>query len=460
MLMSSASLDRVLDAASAGGADFAEVFCEDNRQTVLNVRAAGVESSTIGRESGVGIRIFSGLNCFYAYSNDTREETLIHLTRELTKALRTETVLRAPLGALVDHGQSFSSIPMSSLNAKRKLELVNRAIHAGMDYHEDISQMQVKYLDHDRRILVANTEGLLATDRQLKTRMLISAYAQKGSELRSGYYGPGAMGGLEFYENLDIEGAGRRAADAAVTELRARKCPGGMMTVVVDNGFGGLMFHEACGHSLEDSSVAKGMSEFSGKLGQQVASSCVTLIDDGSIPGLWGSLGMDDEGNPTQRNVLIENGILKGYLIDRLESRRMGMPATGSGRRQNYRFAPEARMSNTFIAPGTSTREEIISSVEKGLFVGNINGGSVNPVTGDFNFSVAQCWLIENGRLTEPVYGATLIGNGGDVLKQVDMVGNNLVHGQGYCYNTSGALFINAGQPTIRVKNILVGGLA
>lgn len=460
MLMSSASLDRVLDAASAGGADFAEVFCEDNRQTVLNVRAAGVESSTIGRESGVGIRIFSGLNCFYAYSNDTREETLIHLTRELTKALRTETVLRAPLGALVDHGQSFSSIPMSSLNAKRKLELVNRAIHAGMDYHEDISQMQVKYLDHDRRILVANTEGLLATDRQLKTRMLISAYAQKGSELRSGYYGPGAMGGLEFYENLDIEGAGRRAADAAVTELRARKCPGGMMTVVVDNGFGGLMFHEACGHSLEASSVAKGMSEFSGKLGQQVASSCVTLIDDGSIPGLWGSLGMDDEGNPTQRNVLIENGILKGYLIDRLESRRMGMPATGSGRRQNYRFAPEARMSNTFIAPGTSTREEIISSVEKGLFVGNINGGSVNPVTGDFNFSVAQCWLIENGRLTEPVYGATLIGNGGDVLKQVDMVGNNLVHGQGYCYNTSGALFINAGQPTIRVKNILVGGLA
>ncbi len=460
MLMSSASLDRVLDAASAGGADFAEVFCEDNRQTVLNVRAAGVESSTIGRESGVGIRVFSGLNCFYAYSNDTREETLIHLTRELTKALRTETVQRAPLGALIDHGRSVSSMPMSSLNAKRKLELVNRAIHAGMNFHEDISQMQVKYLDHDRRILVANTEGLLATDRQLKTRMLISAYAQKGSELRSGYYGPGAMGGLEFYENLDIEGAGRRAADAAVTELRARKCPGGMMTVVVDNGFGGLMFHEACGHSLEASSVAKGMSEFSGKLGQQVASSCVTLIDDGSIPGLWGSLGMDDEGNPTQRNVLIENGILKGYLIDRLESRRMGMPATGSGRRQNYRFAPEARMSNTFIAPGTSTREEIISSVEKGLFVGNINGGSVNPVTGDFNFSVAQCWLIENGRLTEPVYGATLIGNGGDVLKQVDMVGNNLVHGQGYCYNTSGALFINAGQPTIRVKNILVGGLA
>ena len=460
MFMSSATLDRVLDAASAGGADFAEVFCEDNRQTVLQVRAAGVESSTIGRESGVGIRVFSGLDCYYAFSNDTREETLLKLARDLTAVIRGGAGQRVPFSTMIDRSMVQSAMPMSSVEAKRKVELVNRAIRAGMEYHSDITQMQVKYLDHDRRILVANTEGLLATDHQMKTRMLISAYAQRGSELRSGYFGPGAMAGMEFYDNLDLEGCGRRAAEAAVTELRAKKCPGGMMTVVVDNGFGGLMFHEACGHSLEASSVAKGMSEFSGKLGQQVASSCLTLIDDGSIPGLWGSLGMDDEGNPTQKNVLIENGILKGYLVDRYESRRMGMAATGSGRLQNYRFAPEARMTNTYIAPGAHTREEIISSVEKGLFVGNINGGSVNPVTGDFNFSVAQCWLIENGKLTEPVYGATLIGNGGDVLKQVDMVGNNLVHGQGYCYNTSGALFINAGQPTIRVKNILVGGLA
>ena len=460
MIMSSATLDRVLDAASAGGADFAEVFCEDNRQTVLNVRAAGPESSTIGRESGVGIRIFSGLNCYYAYSNDTREETLLRLTRELTAAVKSGAAQRVPLGCLVDHSQKISAIPMSGVDARRKLDIVNQVVHAGMNFNDEISQMQVRYLDHDRRILIANTEGLLASDRQLKTRMLVTAYAQRGTELRSGYYGPGAMAGMEFYENLDLAGVGRRAANAAITELRAKKCPGGMMTVVVDNGFGGLMFHEACGHSLEASSVAKGMSEFSGKLGQPVASSCLTLIDDGSLPGQWGSLGMDDEGIPTQENVLIENGILKGYLVDRLESRRMGLDATGSGRRQNYRFAPEARMTNTYIAPGSHSREEIIASVEKGLFVGNINGGSVNPVTGDFNFAVAECWLIENGKLTEPVYGATLIGNGGDVLKQVDMVGNNLVHGQGYCYNNSGALFINAGQPTIRVKNILVGGLA
>lgn len=266
------------------------------------------------------------------------------------------------------------------------------------------------------------------------------------------------MAGLEFYDSFDLEAAARQAAQEAKTAAHAKKCPSGMMTVVVDNGFGGLMFHEACGHSLEASSVSKGHSEFSGRLGQQVASPLVTLIDDGTLEGQWGSLHVDDEGNPTQRNVLIENGILKGYMIDKLESRRMGVPATGSGRRQSYRFPPEARMTNTFIAAGTSRREDIISSTERGLFVGGINGGSVNPVTGEFNFSATGCRLIENGRLTDPVQDPTLIGTGGQVLEQVDMVGDNLSLGQGYCYNNSGALFICAGQPTIRVKNILVGG--
>lgn len=459
MFLNNATLDRILDAASAGGADFAEVFCEENQQNTITARAAGVESNSVGVESGVGIRVFSGLHCFYAYSNDTREETLLRLARELTEACRNGAVQRSVLSAMVDRTAIKADRPMSSQTLARKLELCDRAIRTGMEHHSDISQMAVKYLDYDRRILVANTEGLLATDRQIKTRMMISAYAQRDGEIRTGYVGPGAMAGLEFYEQLDVEGFSRKAADAALTDLRAKNCPGGLMTVVVDNGFGGLMFHEACGHSLEASSVSKGRSEFSGKLGQQVASPLVTLIDDGTLPGSWGSMGMDDEGNLPQRNVLIENGILKGYLIDRLESRRMGMAATGSGRRQSYKFAPEARMTNTFIAPGESTREEIIANTEKGLFVGNINGGSVHPITGDFNFSASQCWLIENGRLTEPVYGATLIGKGGDVLRNVDMVGNNLTHGQGYCYNNSGALFICAGQPTLRVQNMLVGGL-
>lgn len=454
MIISDTVIDRVLDAAS--GADFAEVFCEENRQNIIRGRSGRIDASSSGREAGVGIRVFSGRLCRYAYTNDLREETLIRLARELADGASGGQ--RTPLGALAPHGEV--SAPVEDGGYARKLEVIRRAVSAGMEASEEISQVAVRYLDQDRHILVANTEGLFASDRQRKTRIQISAYAQSGGEIQSGFAGPGAMAGPEFYDQLDVEGHARAAARRAVTAVHSRRCPGGMMTVVVDSGFGGLMFHEACGHSLEASSVAKGASEFFGKLGTQVASPLVTLIDDGTIPGSWGSMGIDDEGTPAQRNVLIENGVLKGYMVDRLESRRMGMPSTGSGRRQSYRFPPEPRMTNTFIAPGKSTREEIISATEKGLFVGSINGGSVNPATGEFNFSVLDCYLIENGRLTEPVHGATLIGTGTQVLREVDMVGSNLELGQGYCYNTSGALFICAGQPTLRVKNILVGGLA
>lgn len=457
MILSNTMLERILNAALEGGADFAEVFCEEARHSIVQGGPGGVDSSSVGLESGVGIRVFSGLRCFYAHSNDCREETLLRLTRALTAPLRGEAGSAVPLGVLSAHDCGAPALQGAPL--KDKLELIRRVSAAGMDFSDEITQMTVRYLDMDQQVLIANSEGLLSSDRRRKTRMQISAYARCGGNIQSGFEAPGAMAGPEFYESRDIEESARRAAQSARDAAHGRKCPSGMMTVVVDSGFGGLMFHEACGHSLEASSVSKGNSEFSGRLGQQVASPLVTLVDDGSLAGQWGSLAIDDEGNPTQRNVLIENGILKGYLIDRLENRRMGMPATGSGRRQNYRYPPEARMTNTYIAPGQSRREDIIAATERGLYVGSINGGSVNPVNGEFNFSATQCRLIENGRLTDHVYGATLIGTGGEVLRQVDMVGDNLSLGQGYCYNNSGALFICAGQPTVRVKNILVGGL-
>ncbi len=453
MLLSNTVLERVLDAAS--GTDFAEVFCEESRHTVIRGRSGQIDTSSSGREAGVGIRVFSGQHFRYAYTNDLREGTLLRLARELSDGSGSGN--RAPLRELAAYGDPQLA---AGTDYARKLEVIRRAVSAGMASGNGVTQVAVRYLDLDRQILVANTSGLLSSDRQCKTRIQITAYAQAGGEIQSGFAGPGAMAGLEFYDHLDVEGYARSAAQKAITAARSRRCPGGMMSVVVDSGFGGLMFHEACGHSLEANSVSKGASEFAGKLGCQVASPLVTLIDDGTIPGAWGSTAIDDEGNPAQRNVLIENGVLKGYLVDQLESRRMGIPATGSGRRQNYRYPPESRMTNTFIAPGSSTREEIIAATEQGLFVGGINGGSVNPANGEFNFSASDCWLIEHGRLTEPVHGATLIGSGGQVLQQVDMVGDNLALGQGYCYNNSGALPICAGQPTIRVKTILVGGLA
>ena len=459
MFCTEAALERVLDAASGGGADFAEVYCEDNRMTLIDAGAKGIDNCSVGRESGIGIRIFSGLRCYYAYTNDCREETLLRLTRELVEACGAGACQRAPLGAMKDGAPPAMRALEAQEEGDAKLRHIRRAIGAGMAYDSEICQVNVQYLDSDRQFLVANTEGLLVRDRQVKTRMRISAYAQYRGEIQRGFRGPGAMAGTDFYDGIDLEDIARQATRVAKTTVHAKKCPSGLMTVVLDNGFCGLMFHEACGHSLEANSVSKGNSEFSGKLGQQVASPLLTLIDDGTLPGMWGSIHIDDEGTPSQRNVLIENGILKGYMIDKLESRRMGMPPTGSGRRQSYRFPPEARMTNTFIAPGSSTREEMIAATERGLFVGNINGGSVNPATGEFNFNVAECRLIENGRLAEPVYGATLIGKGGQVLRQVDMVGSDLEIGQGYCYNNSGALFIGAGQPSLRVRDMLVGGL-
>ena len=311
----------------------------------------------------------------------------------------------------------------------------------------------------EQLVQIANTEGVYVQDNRVKTRLYIAAYAQNGTDVQSGYYGPGAMRGHEYYDQIDVEAAAREAARAAKVILHAKPCRGGQMPVVVANGFGGLLFHEACGHSLESTVIARGSSEFCGLLGKKVASDVVTLVDDGSIAGEWGSLHVDDEGTPTQKNVLIENGILKSYMVDKLDGLRAGLKPTGSARRQNYRHYPVARMTNTYIAPGKSTPEEIISSTEKGIYVKSINGGSVDPSTGDFNFNASECYMIQNGKLSEPVRGVTLIGNGGTILKAVDMVADDFELRQGFCYASSGALYIGAGQPTIRVRNMTVGGI-
>jgi TldD protein len=458
-VLSRQTIDRIIDLGLELGSDFVEVYQEDTRHNNITALHDRVESSSCGREQGVGLRIFSGLNSRYAYTTDDAEENLIRLMRKMAQSLIGPQGTKVPLRDLTVYGDDHPvKVMPHTVSYDRRMEVIRRATAAGMAYAPEIVQVSVRYLDLEQQVLIANSEGVYAEDSRVKTRVLINAYAQNEKGLQNGYFGPGAMQGFEYYDTLDIEWYAREAARTAVTMLNADRCPGGQMSVVVDNGFGGLLFHEACGHSLEASSVAKGTSEFSGKLGQQIASPLVTLIDDGTIRGEWGSLSVDDEGQPTQKNILIENGILKGYLIDKLNGRRLGMEPTGSARRQSYRFAPTSRMTNTYIANGPHSKEEIIASTERGLFVKYINGGSVNPATGDFNFNVSEAYLIEGGKLTKPVRGATLIGNGGNILKQVDMVGDNLEIRQGYCYAGSGALFIGAGQPTVRVAAMTVGG--
>ena len=235
-------------------------------------------------------------------------------------------------------------------------------------------------------------------------------------------------------------------------------CPAGVMPVAIGNGFGGVIFHEACGHSLEASSVAYGNSQFCGKLGQKIAHEKVTAIDDGTIPGDWGSINIDDEGTPAQRKVLIENGVLKSYMIDKFNGRRMGMASTGSARRQSFSYVPTSRMTNTFIAPGADRDEDIIASIEYGLYAKSMGGGSVNPVTGEFNFAVSEGYLIRNGKICEPVRGASLVGKGSEIIQRIDMVGAELKCGQGMCGSSSGSIPTNVGQPLIRVSSITVGG--
>lgn len=308
-------------------------------------------------------------------------------------------------------------------------------------------------------MLIANSEGLYTGDTRVYTRLLCSAVASDGKENQTGMRNPGALMGFELFDSrVDPEKTGHDAAQSAVTMLTAPYCAAGEMPVVIAGGFGGVIFHEACGHALEATSVAPGMSVFAGKLGQQIAAPCVTAIDDGTMPNEWGSENIDDEGTPTTRLVLIENGILRNYMVDRLNGRKMGMAPTGSARRENYTYAPTSRMRNTFIAPGHDDEDEMIRTMGDGLYAAQMGGGSVNPATGEFNFAVQEGYLVRDGKIVSPVRGASLIGKGEQILMRIDRVGQHMTMGQGMCGSLSGSVPTNVGQPTIRVSSLTVGG--
>jgi TldD protein len=458
-LLSERSIIEVLSAALATGGDFAEIFAEDTSATFISMINGKVEEGVSGRDYGVGIRIFQGTRSVYAYTNDLSLENLKRVAKEAAAALPgSSPVETLVLERCTVPNAHVVRIKPDQVPQLRKVEVMREAHAGALSCGPLISQVTVNYVDRDQKVLVATSEGLLTEDRRVRTRLAVQAVATKGGEKQSGFYGPGRHMGFEMFELIDPRRAGERAGRIAVTMINADYAPSGRYPVVIHNEFGGVIFHEACGHGLEATSVAKGTSVFAGKIGQQVASELVTAIDDGSIPNAWGSQNIDDEGTPTRRNVLIENGILKGYMVDKLNGRRMGMEPTGNARRQSYRFSPTSRMTNTFIDAGRSTVDDIIRSTEKGLFAKSMGGGSVNPATGEFNFAVMEGYLIENGEITKPVRGATLIGRGSEILKKIDMVADNLARGQGMCGSISGSIPADVGQPTIRVSEITVGG--
>lgn len=452
-------VEKILNEALSTGGDFAEIFVEKKNNCGLFMIDGKIESSLSGRDFGIGIRIFKDLYSVYGYTNDMTEENLLKTARKIAEAVK-GTRADITINLLKQDIENYNKIEIypETVLKKNKIDIMRRGYTAAKEYDSEISQVRVSYSDSKQNILVANSEGIWAEDERVRGRIRIESVASSGTEMQTGSMGPGASKGFEFFEKMDIESYGREASRIAKTILHADYSPSGKMPVIIDNGFGGVIFHEACGHGLEATSVAKGNSVFAGKIGQMIASPVVSAVDDGTIPNEWGTINIDDEGTPSRRNLLIENGILKGYMIDKLNGRRMGMASTGSGRRESYKYAPTSRMTNTFILNGKSSLDEMISSVEKGIYAKYMGGGSVNPATGNFNFAVMEGYLIENGKITSPVRGATLIGSGSEILKKIEMVGNNLAYGQGMCGSVSGSICTNVGQPAVKVSEITIGG--
>ena len=459
-MISRDTCQRVLQKAVSTGADYAEIYAENTVNHTISMIASKVDAIKDTVVAGAAVRVYKGLRSVMASTVDTSEAGLLRCAESAAEALGQGTaeidiVLKERLFGDI---HPIKIAPSSCTNAE-KVAILKEGYFAAKEYDESVVQVSGNLLDIDHNILIANTEGTYAQDRQIRTRMAISAVADKGSGTQTGFFGPGRRMGLEtFTELIDPKSVGIKAAKQAVTMAGAGYCPAGVMPVAIENGFGGVIFHEACGHGLEASSVAYGQSVFAGKLCQQIANPKVTAIDDGTIPNAWGSINIDDEGTPAQRNVLIENGVLKSYMIDKMGGRRMGMASTGSSRRQSYRHTPTSRMTNTYIAAGEDKNEDIIASIEYGLYAASMGGGSVNPVTGEFNFSVNEGYIIRDGKICEPVRGAALVGKGSEVIQNIDMVGTDMEMGQGMCGSSSGSVPTNVGQPLIRVSSITVGG--
>ena len=450
---------RVLQKAVATGADYAEIFAENTVNHSIGMIANKVESVKDTVIAGAAIRLYKGLRSVMASTVDTSEEGLLRCAESAAEALGQGTaaidiVLKERLFGDI---HPIKIVPATVSN-KEKVEILKAGYFAAREHDEAIKQVTGTILDVDHNILIANTEGLYTQDRQIRTRLSISAVADKGDGAQTGYFAPGRRMGLEMFDTIDPREVGIKAAKQAVVMAGAGYCPAGVMPVAIENGFGGVIFHEACGHSLEATGVAMGRSQFAGKLGEKIANEKVTAIDDGTIPNAWGSINIDDEGTPAQRKVLIEKGVLKSYMIDKFNGRRMGMASTGNARRQSYAYTPTSRMTNTYIAPGEDKNEDIIASIEYGLYAASMGGGSVNPVTGEFNFAVNEGYMIRNGKICEPVRGASLVGKGSEIIQNIDMVGSDLDMGTGMCGSSSGSVPTNVGQPLVRVSTITVGG--
>ena len=455
-------IENLIETGLSLGADFVDVYREETRRASVSLKDQKVDSASAGTDFGYGIRMMKGGQTLYVESSFEDQDHLAGMMKNLVSAhgwnANPEKVsLDIQRGKTLENVHVIEKEP-AKLGQGVKLNWLKNIDQLARARSTKIKQVSAMAMDETQNILVANSEGLWVEDKRVRCRLSMSVTAGDGDQLFTGGESPGAMQGMEFFENLDLEMLTNRAADRALLMLEAGYVKGKHMPVVIGPGFGGVIFHEACGHPLETESVRKKASPFVDKIGTQIAHSAVTAIDDGTLPGVWGSIQVDDEGMPTEKTTLIENGILKDYLSDRLGASETGRRRTGSARRESFHYVPVSRMRNTYIDNGEDKIEDMVSSIEDGLYAKVMGGGSVNPATGEFNFAVQEGYEIKNGKIGEPLRGATLIGKGHEILPKISMVSDDLDMAAGMCGASSGSVPVTVGQPTIKVDDILVGG--
>ncbi len=460
-MLTSQLVRKVLDACLSGGADFAEIFAEDSYSSELSMVDSKPSTALVGRTYGAGLRLFYGTEQVYVTTNDLSQDGLMKAARLASTSRKgTSHSSVAPFATtMFDELHQYGTRP-AEYDRDKKFAWLRAMDQAARTRSSMVVQVEPKLIEKTQKILVANSLGVWAEDERNYVRAVLSTLLEDKGAKQSSFDSRGTMGTTNYFETIDFEQMANEGVDRAKLLIHADYAPAGEMPVVIDNGFGGVIFHEACGHGVETTAIAKNASVFNGKLGQKIAQDCVTAVDHGVIANTWGSLNIDDEGCPTQNTTLIENGVLKSYIVDQMGAKQTGYAATGSGRRQNYKFAPASRMRNTFLAAGKDKLEDMIRDIDYGLYAKKMGGGSVSPGTGDYNFGVQEAYLIRNGRIEKPIKGATLIGRGIETLGQISRVGDQLVMEPGMCGSVSGSIPTTVGQPAITVSKILVGGRA
>ena len=454
-------IERVLAAALSQGGDFAELFAEDRHGTSAVLDDGRVEELSSGRDRGAGVRVVVGDTTGYAHTADLSEAGLL-AAAEAARAVARQGGPGRLVGltpSAVTDRRGVAILPDAVAKAD-KIALLVRADEAARSAGGAIGQVSASYGDSRRRMLVANSDGVLTGDDQVRSRFSVSCVAVGDTGMQTGRESAAFTVGFELFDTVAVEDVAATAARRALEKLSARPAPSGEVTVVLASGSGGVLFHEACGHGLEADHIAKDASVYTGQIGQLVASPLVTLVDDGTIDTQWGTFAVDDEGHPASRNVLIENGVLTDYMWDFLRARKDGRPSSANGRRQSYRHLPMVRMTNTFVMNGTEDPDEIVAQTQSGVYVAKLGGGQVNTTTGDFVFGTVEAYLIENGRIEGPLRDANLIGNGPEILRRIDAVANDFAMEPGTCGKDGQSVPVGCGQPTLRLTGITIGGTA